>query len=127
MAAKVVVVEAPRAPDDAKSADETKTVQDDGTKRAIEQAKAYFDNCVFPEAPNKKFSAESVHYVPKPGDWTYIWGSFVKAKDGHLITNCHDGVAIMEYSRVTTYKGDTDTFVDVLVRVDGKTLLQQKH
>lgn len=56
----------------------------------------------------------------------YIWGCTVKGKS-YKYTYDDQGVQIEYWKRTTTYKGDTDTFTDYSIKIDGKIILDVKY
>jgi hypothetical protein len=87
----------------------------------MEQLKSLFDEYVVKSYPEKEFNKEKamIHI----GSTTEVaWGCMFSAPSV-VAKYDHGGVSIYYHKRVTTVLGDTDTFVDKKVIVDGKVIL----
>jgi hypothetical protein len=62
----------------------------------------------------------------RPSGTRTAWGCPVKGPDTERASYQHAGVSIECYRRFDTHLGDTDTFTDRMVVVDGETLLNEK-
>ena len=98
------------------------------SKHSIKIIKDLFDSTVG-KTGDKYFSISDVK--EKTGttgpQYIYGWGSFTENDPYLKIEYKYDDVEIYYYKRVTTHLGDTDTFTDYYVKVEGQYLLNVEY
>jgi hypothetical protein len=71
----------------------------------------------------RKFDPSSIRKdITKGGNHNNTTWGHIGPSNGEKYTYIHNGIEIQEHTRVTTIRGDTDTFTRVEVKVDGKQL-----
>jgi len=61
------------------------------------------------------------------GSPQYVWGSITPGSPTLKLTYDYGGILIQYYKRVTTHRGDTDTFLDYSISVDGVCVVDTKY
>ncbi len=90
------------------------------TQAELDNIKAYVNHY----APTKKFDKDKAYIEYVPGNVLYVQGCTMKQNDSRRICYRHDGFFMSDHCRVTTKKGDTDSFREIIVSVDGKTVYE---
>jgi hypothetical protein len=76
----------------------------------------------------KKFNPDEVIIREgKTGSVVNVWGCKAEPPPSLRMEYNYDNVIITYYSRCTTHLGDTDTFTDYSVIVDGKTIVNKEY
>lgn len=95
----------------------------------IQSIRRYFDEHVVPhcEKNGKRPRTFREHAITRPVGEPYAYyvgGCVVEAPAPETASYDDDGVTIEKRKRLTTVKGDTDTFTTVTIKVDGETIMK---